>query len=88
MRAIAIAIGILLTAPSLGVQAKSFRRRPVLRIDRVDATKPPMVRIYLTELDRAMELVETTERELASEEKAWASLCQALLATNEFRYID
>ena len=40
------------------------------------------------ELYRAIELVNTTQKEVASKEKAWASLCQALLVTNEFRYID
>ena len=29
-----------------------------------------------------------TEAELSDAEKAWASLCQALLITNEFRYVD
>ena len=40
------------------------------------------------EVAQAIELVRATEIELKSEEKAWASLCQALLATSEFRYID
>ena len=40
------------------------------------------------ELKSAMELVRLAESELKSEEKAWASLCQALLVTNEFRYVD
>lgn len=40
------------------------------------------------ELYRALELVRATESELDSAEKAWASLCQALFASNEFRYID
>ena len=40
------------------------------------------------EIAQAIELVRATETELKSEEKAWVSLCQALLATNEFRYID
>ena len=40
------------------------------------------------ELERAVELVRMTEADLQSEEKAWASLCQALLVANEFRYVD
>ncbi len=40
------------------------------------------------ELYRAIELVNTTQAEVDSKVKAWASLCQALLVTNEFRYID
>lgn len=50
MRVFALAAWILITVPS-GAGAAPFRQRPVLRIDRVDASKPPMVRIYLTELD-------------------------------------
>ncbi len=40
------------------------------------------------ELKRALELVQLATSELMSEEKAWAGLCQALLVTNEFRYVD
>jgi hypothetical protein len=40
------------------------------------------------ELAQAIALVRWTKSELKSEEKAWASLCQALLVTNEFRYVD
>ncbi|MDA1161642.1 MAG: PSD1 and planctomycete cytochrome C domain-containing protein [Planctomycetota bacterium] len=40
------------------------------------------------ELDQATELVESTAAELKSDEVAWISLCQALLITNEFRYVD
>jgi hypothetical protein len=40
------------------------------------------------ELDQALQLVRLTQTELKSENKAWASLAQALLATNEFRYVD
>lgn len=40
------------------------------------------------EIQQALELVRATEAELQSEEKAWASLCQALMICNEFRYID
>jgi hypothetical protein len=40
------------------------------------------------ELQQAMKFVQSTTSELNSEEKAWASLCQALLVTSEFRYID
>jgi len=40
------------------------------------------------ELYRAIELVNTTQREVDSKVEAWASFCQALLVTNEFRYID
>ena len=40
------------------------------------------------ELDQAIEFLRSTKSELNSDNKAWSSLCQALLATNEFRYID
>ena len=40
------------------------------------------------ELYRAVELVQSVRTESGSEEKAWATFCQALLASNEFRYID
>jgi len=47
------------------------------------------------ELNRAIELVKETQNELDSgilkadrETRAWAALCQGLLASNEFRYID
>ena len=46
--------------------------------------RPPLE----TELKEAVELINATDKELKSEGKAWASLCQALLATSEFRYID
>ena len=45
-------------------------------------------RVYPEELKRAIELVKLTTFELKSDEKAWASFCQALLVTNEFRYVD
>ncbi|MBT5818320.1 MAG: DUF1553 domain-containing protein, partial [Proteobacteria bacterium] len=47
------------------------------------------------ELNRAIELVKETQNALDSgilkadrEARAWAALCQGLLASNEFRYID
>jgi hypothetical protein len=40
------------------------------------------------EIKQALKLVRSTQAEGASEEAAWASLCQALLISNEFRYID
>ncbi len=40
------------------------------------------------ELAGAVGLVRETESETGSETQAWASLCQALLASSEFRYID
>lgn len=40
------------------------------------------------ELQWALELTRATEADLGCEKKALASLCQALLATSEFRYID
>jgi len=40
------------------------------------------------ELEKALEVVKLTTVDLKTEDKAWASLCQALLATNEFRYVD
>lgn len=51
MRVFALAAWILIAAMPAGVGAAPFRQRPVLRIDRVNTSKPPMVRIYLTELD-------------------------------------
>lgn len=41
-----------------------------------------------SELNQALELVRLTKAELDSDEKAWASLCQGMLATTEFRYVD
>lgn len=40
------------------------------------------------EQKQADEFLRLTQDELGSEQKAWASLCQALLVTNEFRYVD
>ena len=40
------------------------------------------------ELAQAIELVRSTVGEFKSEQEGWASLCQALLVTNEFRYVD
>ncbi len=40
------------------------------------------------ELTGAMELVRATASDTGSESKAWSSLCQALLASSEFRYIE
>jgi hypothetical protein len=40
------------------------------------------------EIGNALELVRATDVELSDTEKAWASLCQAILITNEFRYVD
>lgn len=40
------------------------------------------------ELYRAAELIGETARETGSIETAWTSFCQALFATNEFRYLD
>jgi hypothetical protein len=40
------------------------------------------------EIEQALELVRATEAELSDATKAWTSLCQALLMTNEFRYVD
>jgi hypothetical protein len=40
------------------------------------------------ELDQSIEFLRLMKVELNSDEKAWNSLCQALLITNEFRYID
>jgi len=39
------------------------------------------------ELRRAVQLVQSVASNL-NEERAWATLCQALLITNEFRYVD
>ena len=40
------------------------------------------------ELEQAIEFLKLTKTDLKSEEKAWASLCQALLVANELRYVD
>jgi cytochrome c553 len=40
------------------------------------------------ELDGALQLLRLTRADLGAEDKAWASLCQALLVSSEFRYID
>jgi hypothetical protein len=40
------------------------------------------------EVAQALELVREATSELESADKAWASVAQALLATNEFRYVD
>ncbi|MEO2016666.1 MAG: PSD1 and planctomycete cytochrome C domain-containing protein [Fuerstiella sp.] len=40
------------------------------------------------EIENAGELLRVMRNELASENRAWVSLCQALLVTNEFRYVD
>ena len=40
------------------------------------------------ELEGAIEFLRLTKFDLESAEKAWAGLCQALLITNEFRYVD
>ncbi|MCG6158268.1 PSD1 and planctomycete cytochrome C domain-containing protein [Rubinisphaera margarita] len=40
------------------------------------------------EHSQALELVRFSESEENNESKAWATLCQALLMTNEFRYVD
>ena len=40
------------------------------------------------EIDKALELVRATEAETGDARKAWASLCQALMITSEFRYVD
>ncbi|NQV24090.1 MAG: hypothetical protein HQ518_06945, partial [Rhodopirellula sp.] len=41
-----------------------------------------------SELEQAIDYLQSTKAELKSDEKAWSSLCQALLVTNEFRYVD
>ena len=47
------------------------------------------------EEQKALELIESTRKALASgsvkkkaQIEAWAALCQSLMASNEFRYID
>ena len=37
---------------------------------------------------QARQMIEATAAELGSPDKAWSSLCQALLMTSEFRYVD
>lgn len=41
-----------------------------------------------SEVAQALALVNDVGSEMKSEEKAWACLCQGLLITNEFRYVD
>ena len=40
------------------------------------------------ELDQSIEFLRLMKVELNSDDKAWNSLCQAVLITNEFRYVD
>jgi hypothetical protein len=40
------------------------------------------------EVEKALELVRLTEADVGDAERAWASLCQALMIANEFRYVD
>lgn len=40
------------------------------------------------ELENATQMMESTRSEIADEQRSWSSLCQALLITNEFRYVD
>jgi len=40
------------------------------------------------EFEKALELVRSTEAEVGNTQKAWASLCQALMIASEFRYVD
>ncbi len=85
----------LFNNPFVVEQAKQFARRTL-----AEAGPEPPPRVQLAyrralnrppsakEIAQATALVTATQKELGSEEKAWASLCQALLAANEFRYID
>ncbi len=41
-----------------------------------------------SEIEQSIELVRLTRSDLESDVRAWASLCQAMLVSNEFRYID
>jgi hypothetical protein len=79
-----LAVKLLEEASSDHVARVNWVYRRVLQRD---ATKE--------ELNRAIELVKETQNELDSgilksdrETRAWAALCQGLLASNEFRYID
>jgi hypothetical protein len=40
------------------------------------------------ELANANAFLKDTQAEVKSDNEAWTSLCQALLVTNEFRYVD
>ena len=40
------------------------------------------------EVDQAVKLLHSTKSDLKDDDKSWRSLCQALLITNEFRYVD
>lgn len=79
-----LAVKLLEEASSDHVARVNWVYRRVLQRD---ATKE--------ELNRAIELVKETQNELDSgilksdrETRAWAALCQGLLASNEFRFID
>ena len=41
-----------------------------------------------SEVSQALDLVRSSHAVLNDSQKAWASFCQALLMTNEFRYVD
>ena len=49
--AITSAVLALLVTTGQSHAAESFRKRPILRIDRVDVSKPPRCRVYVTDLD-------------------------------------
>jgi len=85
----------MFNSPFVVEQAANFARKILTEVPGDD--KARVKRAYHSalnrdpdpeELYRAIELVKSTQRETVSREKAWASFCQALLATNEFRYID
>ena len=64
-------------------ESKNARKRVTSAFRRVLGRNPSR-----EELAHAIELVRSTSDELHSARRAWASLCQALLVTNEFRYVD
>ena len=92
----------LFNSPFVIEQAESFARLVITETaDPHGRAKIAWRRAFLREptqkeLEQAIELVRTTAAEFGSEGttdedkelKAWSSLCQALLVTNEFRYVD
>ncbi|MEX0819321.1 MAG: PSD1 and planctomycete cytochrome C domain-containing protein, partial [Pirellulaceae bacterium] len=84
----------LYNSPFVIAQAEYFARQLVSDAESDEARVQLAFRRALCrkpneqELAQALELVQLTKSTLKSDDKAWASLCQALLVTNEFRYVD
>ncbi len=60
----ALSLGALSISDSAHADVSPFRKRPMLRIDRVDAGKPPYLRIYLTDLDSTNAPITDRKRQL------------------------